>query len=121
MNLCIHIHVENRRIDDINKLVRSGILSYDEVKEVEAFREIDKVNDQERNTVKQNNSGPMRGTNGRKQTRINPYPLTYSRLKIHENIIKRSVRNIIPYVLSPQGNINEYGINFSELFWSFSF
>ena len=117
MNLCIHIHVENRRIDDINKLVKSGILSYDEVKEVEAFRKIDKVTDQERNPVKQNKGGPMRGTNGRKPHRFNPYPSP----KRHENIIKRSVRNIIPYVLSPQGNTNEYAIDFSELFWSFSF
>ena len=88
-----------------------------EVKEVEAFRKIDKVTDQERNPVKQNKGGPMRGTNGRKPHRFNPYPSP----KRHENIIKRSVRNIIPYVLSPQGNTNEYAIDFSELFWSFSF
>jgi hypothetical protein len=117
MNLCIHIHVENRRIDDINKLVESGKLTYDEVKEVETFREIDKVNDQERNPVVQNKGGPMRGTNRIKNFKYSPYPSP----KRHENIIKRSVRNIIPYVLRLQGDTNEYGINFSELFWSFSF
>ena len=117
MNLCIHIHVENRRIDDFTDLVGTGKLSDKEVNEVEEIRkvnrEVERVIDVVNNN-EQNNGGPMRNGKLRKKSHYNPQ---------YKLIQKRSVIDKIPYYFSnQQDNIsNEYGIDFNELFYQYNF
>ena len=117
MNLCIHIHVENSRIDDITDLASSGKLSDDEVSEVEKIRQVNRK--EERvidgvNNNEQNNGGPMRNGKLRKKSHYNPQ---------YKLIQKRFVIDKIPYYFSnQQDNIsNRYGIDFNELFYQYRF